>query len=190
MKRIFLIIGISIVTAAATITVYHVAFVSRLGYIQTGMVLQEYKGMQEAEKKYTQEMKTVRSNIDTLRSRYERMARDPKTNASEDQQRRKLQRAHEQWQTYSEKASSQMEQRRLEMNREVINDLNRITKAYGEANGYDIIFGATTSGSIMYGKEAKDITSKIIQLMNEHYQKNKREINDKSKTNDRQKIKS
>jgi outer membrane protein len=172
MKRILLIVVISIIAAAACISVYHFAFTSKLGFIQTGIVLQEYKGMKDVENQYTSELSTVQSNVDTLRSRYERMLRNIEEENPDEQEKRAIQQAHSEWQRYSEKASRQMEQRRLEMNKEVFEDLNRITQSYGENHGYDIIFGSTSSGSIMYGKEAIDLTEEIIRIMNEQYQQN------------------
>jgi len=43
---------------------------------------------------------------------------------------------------------------------------------YGKTNGYDYIFGTVeTSPSIMYGKEANDLSSKIIEGLDSAYNK-------------------
>ena len=40
---------------------------------------------------------------------------------------------------------------------------------------YNIIFGATEQGSILYGKEQKDLTDIVLKELNEDYPTNKKE---------------
>ncbi len=39
----------------------------------------------------------------------------------------------------------------------------------GKENNYNIIFGATDQGSILYGKEQKDLTDIVLKELNEDY---------------------
>lgn len=48
--------------------------------------------------------------------------------------------------------------------------LNKYVKEFGEKNGYDLIYGANGSGSIMHGNEAYNLTSSVKAFVNERYQ--------------------
>ena len=45
--------------------------------------------------------------------------------------------------------------------------------AYGEANGYDYIFGKNKVGSVQYGAEKNDITKTILDNLNKTYSETK-----------------
>ena len=44
-------------------------------------------------------------------------------------------------------------------------------KAYGKANGYSYILGGGDGGSVLYGREADDLTAEILKLLNDKYKK-------------------
>jgi len=47
--------------------------------------------------------------------------------------------------------------------------INNYVQDYGKENGYVFIFGANGDGSIMYAHESKDITTEIIEMINNKY---------------------
>lgn len=53
----------------------------------------------------------------------------------------------------------------------LVNKVRKEIKAYGEANGYTYILGGGEGGSVLYGKEAHDLTDEILALLNERYKK-------------------
>lgn len=44
-------------------------------------------------------------------------------------------------------------------------------KAYGEANGYSFILTGGDGGSVLYGKDAYDVTDAIVKILNDKYKK-------------------
>ncbi|MBI4646903.1 MAG: OmpH family outer membrane protein [Bacteroidia bacterium] len=51
----------------------------------------------------------------------------------------------------------------------VLNQINSFSEEYGKTNGYDLVFGTTLSGSILYGCPARDITDEILEALNNRY---------------------
>jgi outer membrane protein len=48
--------------------------------------------------------------------------------------------------------------------------INQWVNEYGKQNGYDYVFGAVGNGSLMYAKEANDITNEVVLFINKKYQ--------------------
>lgn len=53
---------------------------------------------------------------------------------------------------------------------EILSQLNQYVKDFGEENGYTYIFGNDGNGSLMYAKDAENITDKVTKYINERYQ--------------------
>lgn len=52
---------------------------------------------------------------------------------------------------------------------QIINQLNQYIKDYGEENGYDFIFGADGTGSLMYANNESNITKELKEYINQRY---------------------
>ena len=51
----------------------------------------------------------------------------------------------------------------------LVSKVKREIKAYGEANGFTYILGGGDGGSVLYGKEGKDLTSELLTILNDKY---------------------
>src|SRR5690606_29337088 len=49
------------------------------------------------------------------------------------------------------------------------NRLNPYIVEFGRARGYDFIYGANGTGSLLYADEGKDLTSELIDYVNQRY---------------------
>jgi len=173
MKQKILNIAIYLTITVAGIFIYHSLFRKevKLAYIKTGVILSNYTGMKMATEQLNKELETVQANIDTLKRRYEQL----KMKESEIKPNEKTEWAKQlgvaeyEYNNYRASAQQQMEERRNQLNTEVINKINSFIKDYGKENDHDIIFGATDQGSILYGKEPQDITDIILKKLNEEY---------------------
>jgi len=48
--------------------------------------------------------------------------------------------------------------------------INQYVEQFGKENNYDFIFGAMGNGNLMYARGSKNITSEVIQFINDHYE--------------------
>jgi outer membrane protein len=52
---------------------------------------------------------------------------------------------------------------------EVLNQVNSYVKEYAKKHNYDIVYGTTMDGNILYGKEQYDITDDVLEYLNKQY---------------------
>jgi len=143
----------------------------KIGYIKTGVVIKEYKGMIAATEQYNNELKVVQANLDTLHNRYETLkAQNNSLRANKKEEGSyKLEMAKTEFDKYNEQASVQMQARREELTRKVLEKINDFITGYGKENNYKLILGTTEDGSILYGKEGDDLTQTVLNILNENY---------------------
>lgn len=48
-------------------------------------------------------------------------------------------------------------------------EINRLVSVFGEERGYDYVFGASGSGSLMYSAKGNDITEEVVTFINARY---------------------
>ena len=53
--------------------------------------------------------------------------------------------------------------------KEILMQMNQYVKEYGEANGYNYIYGNDGNGSLMYAKNTQNITKQVIEYINNKY---------------------
>ncbi len=56
-----------------------------------------------------------------------------------------------------------------EFDEKIITQLNQYVSDFGKANGYDMVYGSTSNGSIMYGSEKNNVTNQVIEFINNKY---------------------
>jgi outer membrane protein len=168
MKNIVVSFGIAILSAIIVVWMFHFFERSKIGFVRSGVILQDYKGMKEANDQFNKELTLVQVNSDTLRNRYEQL----KANEQNISKEKKTDWAYQlgiaknEFEKYNQQASQQMEQRKQELTKKVLEEINNCVQEYGKKNSYKMILGTTNEGSILYGNEADDLTNKILELLN------------------------
>lgn len=163
---------ITVIITVLLIAAYHFFFnTKKIGYVKTGVLLSDYKAMVIANEQFSKEMLTVQSNIDTLRLRYERLKSLEQSASGKDKAtlNYNLGVAENEFSNYNTLAEKQMQQRKQELTSKVLASVNNYIQQYGKDNNYEIIFGTTTDGSILYGTEKQDLTQIILAKLNEDY---------------------
>lgn len=72
--------------------------------------------------------------------------------------------------SYQQAIQKQIQEEDKKATQTVINDINDYVKEYGKKKGYEIIFGASGSGNIMYADEGTDLTEKILEGLNNEFE--------------------
>lgn len=90
----------------------------------------------------------------------------------------KAQEEYGQLQQRSQIIGQQLQQEEQQMQMEgqtemdsLVNKVKEEIKAYGEANGYSFILTGGDGGSVLYGKDAHDVTDAIVKILNDKYKK-------------------
>lgn len=170
-KNVIVSVLISLVCSVAVVGGYHLVVKEKTGYVRTGFVIAQYKGMIEANKVFEKERLQVQTNIDTLQKRYDYLLGLEKSVAGKRQKEvsYKLGVAESDYERYASTAMKQLEQRRVELTSSVIKEINSTIESYGRKNGFKIVFGATDDGSLLYGEPDGDISNVILEILNANY---------------------
>lgn len=148
----------------------------KLVYIDSNKLLAGYRGMIDAQADFQKKSQTWKANVDTLMAEVQRSIMDyekesPKMSAKEKELSRELIKTKQkQLQDYQRAIQEQSAQKDQEMTQQVLVKVNTFLTEYGKSKDYNIIFGATTSGNIIYAEEAMDITDEVLELLNSQYQ--------------------
>lgn len=169
MKNIILTIVISAaVSAGIYFLMTKITAPMKIGFVKSGIVLQDYSEMKNADAQYQQESNMVQANLDTLKNRYIRLAGKEKSISPSEKEnwQQQLGTAENDYRKYAEQSNGQMEARKQELTSKVLEKINVVIQEYAKKNNYNIVFGTTNDGSILYGNDGDDLTSEILKELN------------------------
>jgi outer membrane protein len=141
----------------------------KIAYVRNGDLVEGFEGMKEAKMLYKQKMEKWQANIDTLQSDYTRTQSKLTLNGGNAEARKNLEKQEMNIRNYVTALEEKAKEEDDKMTEAVINQINTRVKEYGVNHGYDIIFGLTTQGNVMYGSEGKDITKDVLEDLNNWY---------------------
>ncbi len=147
----------------------------KVAYVNSAELIYSYDGTKQAQAKFSKEQQSLQANLDTLKSEFNRaiesfnQQKDQLTKEAFEAQRQLLASKENQLQQYSRAIAEKSQRQDSEMMQSVLNQINSFTEAYGKEHGYDFILGTTESGSVLYGKDSRDITRELIEALNKEY---------------------
>lgn len=165
----FLIIAISILLYKA---IFHN---EKIAYVDSGLILSEYKGSIEAKKAYQIKAAVWQANIDTLSNeikasiqKYEKsVAVMSKT--EQDLSRQLIDSKQKQLANYQRGTQENARQEEGKLTQSVVAQINAFLLSYGKKHNYKLILIANQSGTIAYARDGMNITSEVIKELNNEY---------------------
>jgi len=154
-----------------------VADTEKVAYVESGKLLDGYKGMQDARRAFEAKAKGwEQQNNNLIRGfqaavqQYQKQAESltPEQRAATEQ---KLQAQQQQAGQAQEKLQRQAQEEEAKMTQQVLERINKQVEKYGKTNGYKLILIAAPSGTIAYGRKDIDITTRVLKHLNEEYSK-------------------
>ncbi|MDB5256582.1 MAG: hypothetical protein JWM14_1277 [Chitinophagaceae bacterium] len=157
---------------ALSISVWNYFNSPKLAYVNNKQLFADFVYKKELEKELTKIEHMKKSVLDSLRLdlefRAEQLGGKKKTEAEVSQFR-----TYEQQYLFKEKQFTETYDKvAKEYTDQVWKQLNQYVKDYGQAHSYNMVFGTTNSGEIMYADEAEDLTDEILEFANSRYQGN------------------
>lgn len=147
----------------------------KIAFIDNGDVLDGYQMKIDMEKKYENKNKMFIQKRDSIGRAYQTEIQSVQMrlgSMSPDMQQEESQKFQQKWQPVQQQIQyeqQQMEQMFSQEMDSVIKKMNEFVESYGEKNKYTYILGKNPAGSVMYGKDANDISEEIIEAINEVY---------------------
>ncbi len=162
---------IALVLGAAALTISLKSQTEQV-YVDVNELIDGYARTEIVRAEFEDKATTLRSNVDSLIMDWQKELKDyEKQRSTYSKKERELKQEllatrQQQVNNYQQAVQKQLKEEDQKVTQTVINDINDFIKEYGKQNGYQIILGATGSGTIMYADEGTDLTEKVLTKLN------------------------
>ncbi len=169
-----LFILLSVFTLFTLYSVYNLsASRPKIAYVRSLELVYGYNGMKKAHELFKEQTHEWQSNIDTLKIRYQNHVQElegiPASSGERKLKQQEVERMHKELVNYTTIIQEQAQSKEREQTQAVLNQVNSFVQQYAKDKGYDLILGTDGEGSIIYGKEAYDITDQVLAALNSDY---------------------
>ena len=168
--QLILIVLLVIINAGVLVWVVKDTKTQKLAYIQTSKVFSEFKGTKELDKRLTKLQEEQKNVVDSLEVELKLLQTRLGNNQKDEklmEQFQKKQQNYERLVYEFKRVSDEKQQQYLD---QLWKQINQYVKEYGDEEGYEYIFGADGSGTLMYASEAEDLSEEIIAFINTKYE--------------------
>ena len=170
-----IIIGILLLIGANAYTFYNQRKFSKIAYVRSGDVLEKYKAVNDAKERYQKKIEKWQSNLDSLELSHKNLitrATSVSANSKEYIQIQNQLIAQERiMESYADDIENKANEENERLMKPILDKVNDYVSRYAKDNNFQIVFGVTVSGNILYGSEAIDITGSVIEGLNSEYLK-------------------
>jgi outer membrane protein len=167
--------GILLALVLGAVALVRTAGRPKLGYVRSGEILSRYLGMKEAQDVFESKRERWQADIDTLQADYRKALQSYNVEfasySGDERTKREefLRKQEESLRRYSYTIADKSKDEEEKIMQGVLNQINAAAQEYGKENGFDLIFGTTGSGSLLYGDDAIDITNELLASLNHSY---------------------
>ncbi len=146
-------------------------------YVDAIKLLNGYMGMKEARKEYELKVSGWNANLDTLKSEMETKFQEYDANRLKLSLKERslmeelLETKRQQYLDYQKIISEKASKEDQDLTARVYTKVNDYIKKYAQDKGYRFVLSANQYGSIVYAKDAADITEEVLEGLNAAYAK-------------------
>jgi len=147
----------------------------KTAYVDTTVLIKEYKEMKDVEAQFTSKSDSVRQQLDSAANAFQQevQAYQSQMNSMSEAQRKEKEQELMQKQQMLQQQQQMVGQKLREQSNTVMDSMvtkiKDYVKDYGKENNYTYIFGSNESANIMYAEDGLDITQDILSELNEEY---------------------
>jgi len=176
-KRTYYNIAYQIIIACSIIFLLAYNFFrnDKIAYVDSGRILNEYKGSAQAKKAFQSKAGVWQANIDTLTNEVkyaiQKYEKSIATLSPKEQELTKqlIQSKQKQLADYQRGIQNNAKEEEGKLTQGIVVQINSFLTRYGKQNNYKLILIANQSGTIAYAREGLDITTTVIDEMNNEY---------------------
>lgn len=164
-------LGILVISAMLAISCQK----EKTAYVDTEELLTEYAELQDVKERFTKENDLIMGDLEVKIKAYqikEDLFRKNGPSMSRQKQEEKYNELGAEAQQLQQERQTRVGKLQAESQKVIDSLITKVkdkVKAYGEANGYTFIYGSNDAGSVLYGKDEKNVTSVILKEMNDSY---------------------
>jgi outer membrane protein len=147
----------------------------KIGFVDNVKLMDGYQKKKDVEAAYQIKSEAFTRKRDSISQVFQMEAQDLQ-NKSEGMSQSKAQEAFTQLQQKGQMVGQQLQQEEQQLQRmgqlkmdSVVQEVRKTIKEYGKSNGYSFILTGGEGGSVLFGKEAADVTEAVLKVLNESY---------------------
>ena len=140
----------------------------KIAYVNTSLVYDGFKLKKELETKYKTVQLTRQNLLDSIKFKVQYLSL--KGNAISENEKMQINELQRSYLVKEKEFNQDNEATAAQYSEQIWKQINQFMNDYGKANNFDVIFGATGQGNIMYAKEQDDITKEILEFINSKYE--------------------
>lgn len=141
----------------------------RYAYVVVEEVFNEFTFKKELEKKYEQASNARKKILDSLQIDVSVLYKRIEAGKPSSEDKMLFDRKRMEFEQKARMFEEENMQMTKDFDGQIIKQLNQYLKDYGKEKDYDLIFGNTSSGSLLYGKEELNITKEVTVYVNQKY---------------------
>lgn len=149
----------------------------KIGYVDNVKLMDEYQQKIDVEAKFQAKAEKLGKKRDSISQAFQMEAQAFQAKA-ESMSQSKAQEEYAAMQQKGQYIGQQLQQEDQKLQSEgqiemdsIVKTVKEEIKQYGKSNGYSYILGGGDGGSVLYGKEANDLTDEIVKILNDKYKK-------------------
>ncbi|SFS41106.1 OmpH family outer membrane protein [Lutibacter maritimus] len=168
MKKL-LIIAFAVVLASCNQT--------KVAYVDVEVLMKDYEGTIALESKMKEKQEAKAKELDSLTAPFQAKVQNYyKSAQSMSPQKRAeaegaLQQEQQFIQAQQQQASQELQTETQESYEAITKVVDSLVGSYAKSNGFNIIFGTSGKGTVMYGDENLDVTKQVLEMLNKEYSK-------------------
>jgi outer membrane protein len=168
MKKL-LIIAFAVVLASCNQT--------KVAYVDVEVLMKDYEGTKALESKMKEKQEAKAKELDSLTAPFQAKVQNYyKSAQSMSPQKRAeaegaLQQEQQFIQAQQQQASQELQTETQESYEAITKVVDSLVGSYAKSNGFNIIFGTSGKGTVMYGDENLDVTKQVLEMLNKEYSK-------------------
>lgn len=169
-SKLILLIGGLILFLGAAFFYHSVLQIPKTAYVDIQEVFDEFKGKKELAISLQRFENKSRSFLDSLSMDIKVLQQNLPKHKEPRAVLAKLQEKQDLLQKVNYEYVNQYEEQEKRYTNQIWMQINQYVNDYGEKSDYDYVFGTSGNGSLMYASKRKNITSEIINYINERYE--------------------
>lgn len=171
MKSIRILLGICLLlTISLAAYVFFGPRTPRIVYVDNIALFNGFLFKKERQAEYDRQKSLFQGKLDTLHLNYLSLERAFRQNPSDRELEKRAAYGLEYFETSDRMYAAKLDSMDTRFNEEVWGKINAYLGEYGKQKGYDLIIGASGTGTLMYGNEAYDKTEDALEYINGKYE--------------------
>lgn len=150
---------------------------NKIAYVDVEVLMKDYEGTKALEVKMKEKQELKAKELDSLTAPFQEKVKNyyqvaQKLSAQKRAEAEAGLQQEQQFLQQQQQLATQELQKETQEGYEVITKaVDSLVGNYAKSNGYNMIFGTSGKGTVMYGDEKLDVTKQVIEVLNKEYSK-------------------